>query len=239
MGVVGQLLALDLKSISRNRNARAIALISVLLIPGSLVAYHLSPDYHGNKFVGMLIYFGILSSGSLTQFYGRHMFGWESSYFDGLIVRNLALRQIILSKLILLQGSCASYFVTGWPLYYFAAPDSVPLFFAFMVYNAGFVAPLVVLSATSNRRRIELSGNLFFTAGTSGLQSAILTALVMISVPLFVSLVFLQSEDTGLRVLAAIGVASLVCTRFWVQIATHRLAKRRYEMAEGFRLAAS
>ena len=167
--------------------------------------------------------------------YGQLMFSWESSYFDGLLARNIRLDELVLSKLMLLQGSCLFFFLITLPVFIWLNPELLLLHVTFLFYNAGVTSVLMLALAVRNRRRVNISksGSFFNYEGFSA--SHWLWIIPTITPPALL-LHHLQSiQWTALLFIGGIGVTSLVLSRLWSIYFTRQLVDRKYVMATGFR----
>ncbi len=232
-GAYSPLVLLELRLIVRNRRPRHYLLISLLFSTLYLIFLLASPFTRGEVILGGVI--GLFASGGFVLNYGQLMFSWESSFFDGLLVRPLAPRRTITAKMLLLQGSCLVLFLLSAPLFLWLKPALVPLHVAFLFYNAGITTVLVLFLALRNRQYVDVSrSGAFFNY--EGFSAAHWLWFFPTAVPPSVLLLVMRDAPaTGLLWLGGAGLVSLLATPLWITLFTHLFARRRRGMAEGFR----
>ena len=232
-GPVGQLLLLEARMMWRNRRPRHYLLISLLFSTLYLLFFLANPAVKDGFILGAVI--GLFASGGFVLNYGQLMFSWESSYFDGLLARNVSPGKLILAKLLLLQGSCLALFLLSLPLFLWFRPDLLGLHAAFLFYNAGVTTVVVMTLALRNRRPVDASksGGFF---NYEGFSAAHWLWFVPTALPPTLFLFFFRhAPQSGLIILGALGLASLLLVRLWVAYFASRFARHKYAMAEGFR----
>jgi hypothetical protein len=178
---------------------------------------------------------GIFASGTFALNYGQLMFSWESTYFDGFLARNIRPEELILAKLMLLQGSCLVFFLLSLPLFMLLSPELLLLHVTFLFYNAGITSVLMLALAVRNQRRVNISksGSFFNYEGFSIMHWVWILPTIA---PPAILLHLLQSINwTALLFIGGLGVTSLVLSKRWSQYFTERLLDRKYVMALGFR----
>jgi hypothetical protein len=178
---------------------------------------------------------GIFASGTFALNYGQLMFSWESTYFDGFLARNISPEELILAKLMLLQGSCLVFFLLSLPLFMLLSPELLLLHVTFLFYNAGITSVLMLALAVRNQRRVNISksGSFFNYEGFSIMHWVWILPTIA---PPAILLHLLQSINwTALLFIGGLGVTSLVLSKRWSQYFTERLLDRKYVMALGFR----
>lgn len=231
--VSGHLVWLELRLMWRNRRPRHYLLVSLLFSTIYLVLLLASPRMFGDFIFAAVI--GLFASGGFALNYGQLMFGWDSTYYDGLLGRNIRTRAITRSKIIVLQASCLVLFVLSLPLFLWMRPDLVPLHVAFLFYNAGVTSQLVMELAVRNHDRVDLgrTGGFFNYEGFSArhwlwfIPTALPPTLLMVALR--------HRPELAWTVLAVAGLVSLAATEFWVKRHSTLLDRSKYRMAAGFR----
>ncbi len=229
----GRLLALEVKLIWRNKRPRHYLGLSLLFSSAYILVLLLNPRAYGGLFFGAIV--GLFASGGFLLNYGQLMFSWESAFFDGYIARDVPFRKIVRSKLLLLQASCLILFVISMPVFLVARPDLLLLHVAFLGYNAGVTSLVILVLATNNRRRIDLSrsGGFFNYEGFSILHWF---WIIPTTAPPLLVLYFLKDHPLGAIIfIAATGVIAILTSRFWIELISQRLQEHKYAMATGFR----
>ncbi len=232
-GPVRQLLLLEARMMWRNRRPRHYLLISLLFSTLYLIFFLANPIMKNGFILGAVI--GLFASGGFVLNYGQLMFSWESSYFDGLLARNVSARNLIFAKLLLLQGSCLALFLTSLPLFLWFRPDLLGLHTAFLFYNAGVTSVVVMMLALRNRRPVDVSksGGFFNYEGFSAAHW--LWFLPTALPPTLFLFFFRHAPQRGLLILGALGLTSLLLVRLWGAYFASRFVRHKFAMAEGFR----
>src|SRR5262249_15644481 len=98
-GIIGELIALDIRLIFRNKRPRAVTISACLILLYGLIIYR--PVYL-HPFNTVLLLFGsLLITGMFLIGFGRFTFAWQSNWFDGLLTANLSMEEYIREKLVL------------------------------------------------------------------------------------------------------------------------------------------
>lgn len=233
-GLTGKLLYLELLLMWRNRRPRHYLLVSALFSTMYLILMLAAKSSVDTRAFDALI--GLFASGGFALNYGQLMFSWDSTYFDGLLARDIPMRTFIRAKLILLQLSCVLFFLIALPLFIWLKPELLGLHLAFLVFNAGITTVLVIELATRNRQAVDIekSGSIFNYEGFSirhwlwFFPTALPPTLLMAAMS--------NQPTTVLFILAGVGLLSLLATEFWTRFFARGLTSRKYQMAQGFRL---
>jgi hypothetical protein len=236
-GPVGALIQLEMKMMWRNKRPRHYLIMSVLFSTAYLLFLLINPATSRGAIFGAII--GLFASGGFALNYGQLMFAWESTFFDGLLVRHEKVSDIVKAKLILLQTSCAILFLFSVPVFALLRPELVPLHVAFLMYNVGITCVLIMLLAIRNRKRVDIQkGGSFFNY--EGFSAAHWFWLLPVAVPPTILLYLLDDKlNVALLVISIVGGISMMCSHLWVDYFSDRLSRKRYEMARGFRTHAS
>ncbi len=232
-GPVSSLVLLEMKLMWRNRRPRHYLIMSVLFSTAYLLFLLMDANTSSGAIFGAVI--GLFASGGFALNYGQLMFGWESSFFDGLLSRNGSLANLVRAKFVLLHASCSILFLFSLPIFVLLRPSLIPLHVAFLFYNMGVTCVLIMLLATRNRRRVDIQkGGSFFNY--EGFSAAHWFWLLPVAVPPTILLYVLKGNmDTSLIVISLVGLASLLGMNVWISFFANRLGSERYEMAMGFR----
>jgi len=231
--VVGHLVWLELRLMSRNRRPRHYLVVSLLFSTVYLVFLLASPAIFGDFVFAAVM--GLFASGGFVLNYGQLMFGWDSTYYDGILGRALRMRVLARSKVIVLQGSCLILFVVSLPLFLWLRPDLVPLHVAFLFYNAGITSQLIMELAVRNRDPIDLGRN----GGVLNYEGFSIrhwlwffpTALP----PTLLLLALKNQQALAWTLLAIVGLLGLAATEVWIRRHASALETQKYAMASGFR----
>lgn len=232
-GQVLNLILLELTLIRRNRRPKTYLLLSLFFGTVYTALFLFDPGAESSSLMAAFI--GVFASGMFAMNYGQLMFAWESSYFDGFLVRDVHPRSMVLAKLILLQGSCGVFFFLTLPLFYGLAPGMIVLHFTFLLYNAGVTCMLMMALAVANQKRVDLQkgGGFFNYEGFSVVHW--LWFVPTILPPTLVLFLFQDDRRTALLLIGGLGLLSAGLTRLWSAFFARLLMRRKHTMAAGFR----
>ena len=79
LGDIGEMIALDLKLIFRNKRPKSLVVLSAALLLYGFLFY---PKYLATNNFSMLFFFALLITGIFISNYGQFLFSWQSSHFD-------------------------------------------------------------------------------------------------------------------------------------------------------------
>ena len=126
-GVVGIMMANELKLIMRNKRTKSVLWITLLFSLYGLIFYG-NPEEYG---MGWLVFVGIFMTGIFVINYGQFLVGWESAYFDGILTRAYPMEAFFRAKFWLLASSSVVTYVISLAYIYFT-------FDAFWINTATF-----------------------------------------------------------------------------------------------------
>jgi hypothetical protein len=233
-GLMGELIALDIRLIQRNKRPRQIAVSSTLLLLYGLLIYrHQFLDPFNATY---LLFGSLLITGAFIISFGRFTFSWQSGSFDGLLAADLPMGEYIRGKFLLYTTVSTIAFILS-TAYGFLDWRLLPLQAATFFYNIGINNALMIWSATYNYKSIDLSkGNSFNYEGSGGTTNFVYLLIIMLG-PLVLYLPFhlLHRPWTGITLVGAVGLAGLLGRSWWVDLITKEFYKRKYPMSQGFR----
>ena len=232
-GQVINLILLEMKMIWRNKRPKHYFILSIVFALAYIALMLAESHVFNTSAISAVI--GIFASGTFALNYGQLMFSWESSYFDGFMTRNIRPEEIIVAKLMILQGSCLVFFIISLPLFILMSPDLLLLHVTFLFYNAGVTSVLMLALAIRNQRRVNISksGSFFNYEGFSAMHWLWILPTI---IPPALLLYLLQDIDwTAFLCIGGLGVVSLLLSKQWSQYFTERFLARKHLMAIGFR----
>lgn len=233
-GIMGELVALDIKLILRNKRPRQVAISAGLMLFYGLVIYR--PIYMHPFNTTLLLFAGLLITGIFIINFGRFTFSWQSGSFDGLLASNLPMSEYIREKFMLYTAAATIAFVLS-TLYGFIDQRIIYLEAATFLYNIGVNSVITIWLSTFNYKSIDLSkGNSFNYEGSGGTMGFIYMLIVMLGpLAVFLPFYFLHMPWTGVVVIGALGIAGLLARSLWIDLMTKEFYKRKYLMLQGFR----
>ena len=232
-GAAGQLAALEIKLILRNKRSKSTVSKGLLFIFYGLLFYK-QKELDQNNFA-LMLFAAVFMTGNMVLLYGQFMFGWQSAEFDGLLSNKVSVRTFFRAKLLLF--TLASTVLTAVvSLYGFISWKILVVQFAAYFFSIG-IAPIVVMyMATFNYKAIDMkSGSSFNWQGVGATSLLMSLPVFLIPYLFYVPFNMMGQPYWGL---AALGFAGLICflTRsFWIDVLVRAFNKRKYKIAEGFR----
>lgn len=231
-GILGGMLANELKLITRNKRTKTILFVTILFMGYGLIFY--SDDSYAGLDT-MFLAIGILMTGIFMINYGQFIIGWEGAYFDGILTRSNSIDDFFKAKFLLLTVSCVITYVLTIPYVYFGL-DALYANTAGFIFNLGFNSFFLLFASTYNKKKIDLSkGNAFNYQGTSAVQFLITLPLIGLPILIFLSFDVFFDKYVGFIAVASFGLLSLACSKLWFKIITDNFKEKKYINAEGFR----
>jgi len=231
-GDIGDMIALDLKLIIRNKRPRTLIILSAVILFYGLIFY---PQYLRTHNYSMVFLFAILITGLFISNYGQCLFAWQSSHFDGMMSYNFNVKQYIRAKFSLLITVCTLQFLIA-SLYGFMNWLILPIQLAAFLYCTGVNSFIVIYTATYNYRYINLgkSASMNFQ-GVGAMQW--LQSLFISFGPVLVF--FLLNKYAGfwsaIICLSSLGLVGLAFNETIINWLVKQFMIRKYKILEGFR----
>jgi len=88
-GDIGEMIALELKLIFRNKRPKSLVILSAALLLYGFIFY---PGYIASGNDAALFLFALLITGIFISNYGQFLFAWQSSHFDGMMSYNINMK---------------------------------------------------------------------------------------------------------------------------------------------------
>ena len=232
-GTIGELVAIDIKLLLRNKRPRSILLLSLIFCLYGFIFYR--QDYIDKEIWGYLMFGGILLSGIFISNYGQFLFAWQSSHFDGLMASHLQVRTYIKSKFLLFTGISTIMFVLI-SFYGLISWKLLLVQLAGYFFNIGIHTVLAVYFATRSYKALDLSkGNAFNLQGLGAAQWIYSLFIFLIPVILYFPIALLVSPIAGIITLGVTGLVSFLLQDWWTELLTKEFMKRKHVILEGFR----
>lgn len=231
LGVIGELIALEVKLIWRNKRPKSLVMRSALVVFYGLVFY----KGYAENFQLSYVFVGLFITGISLMNYGQFMNSWQSSYFDLLLTSNIKTFDFFKSKYLLLSSSCVIYFMLTLPYFYFGW-RAVAVNLAMCLYNVGVNVLWILYFSNYNDKRIDLKGSAKFNwQGTTWTQ--FMMGLPIGIVPLFIFgiLKLIFSAETALIVISLLGITGILFHKIALEQIVIKFNNKKYSIAEGFR----
>jgi len=232
LGLTGQLISLDLRLIWRHKRTRSIIYMAPIFL-GYGFFFYLMPEYR--EMYGFLIFVGIFMSGGMMLNYLNYCFGYESNYFDNILVNYKDFEKYIRTKFIFGIVISSVCYILTIP-YMFFGMDILLINSMTFLYNIGFLSYVLFYIATYSKKRMDLSRGAVFNYQGMG-ASHWLSMLPAFLLPVIIYLPFNWAgyPITGLIFIGVLGIAGLLFNKFLLIIVYKQFLRRKYMMAEGFR----
>lgn len=232
-GVYGDLMAIDLKLILRNKRPRMLALLAVIFLFYGYIFFP-SKNLNGNH-LGFLLFGAIFITGLFMINYGQFLFAWQSGHFDGLMASNMDIKRYIKGKLFLLTSFCSIAFLLSL-LYGFLSWKLIPILCAAWLFNIGIHAVLTCFIGTRNYKALNLTkGAAFNYQGTGAAQWLYSFVILIVGAAIYLPFALLINSWSGIAAIGILGLISFLMQDWWLDKITMQFQKHKYKMLEGFR----
>lgn len=233
LGVIGNLLSLELKLILRNKRIRNTMMTIPLMIIIGIVFYS-DYSHSGDLSRGFLVYMGAIFVGILMFSYGAMMFAWESGYLETLLTKNLKMETYLKTKQLVLINLCIISYLLFLPLSYFG----VEIFYinsALFIYSLGVTSYLIIFLSTFNKKRVFLDLSIMSTQGKGAVQYIMGIILLIPPLLIYLALSYLTSFEFAIFSLAVIGISGLIMNQVIIKFLLNIFYSQKYKMIKGFR----
>jgi hypothetical protein len=232
-GAIGELIALDIKLLLRNKRPRSVAILSLLLLFYGFIFY--KPQYIQEGKWTFILFGAIFITGLFIITYGQFLFAWQSAHFDGMMAANLRVKTYIKSKFVLFTAVSTVILLLS-SLYGLMSWKLLLLQLAAYLYNVGVQTVIAVYFATRSYKAIDIGRAAAFNYQGMGVEKWIYSLVIYI-VPMVIYLpfYFLINAWAGIIVLSVVGLTSFLLQDWWVDILTKEFFKRKYMILDGFR----
>lgn len=229
-GMAGELAALEVKLIIRNKRPKSTVITSLFFMFYGLIFYT-----NREPSPSLMIVAGLMMTGIFIIQYGQFMFSWQSAHFDGIMANNISAEDFFKSKFLLFTVFSSITFLLTTPYVYFGWEI---LFAHAMLYlwNIGVSSLIVLTFANWNFKYIDLSkGSSFNWEGVGASQFIIGIPLFILPMMLYLLMKLASDSMTALALLGFIGAFFLLTRAYWLNKLLKIFKSKRYAIAEGFR----
>jgi hypothetical protein len=177
----------------------------------------------------------LINFGSLT--YAQFLFSWESSYFDGIVTRNIKFPDYVRAKYYLMILFNLTVFIPLFLVFFHTKQANVFLPLALLVFNIGITNFIALLFAAFNDGRIDLSkSRLLNYQGIKASQFLLSFVFMLIPLGIFALFNYLFGINTALILITTIGITAISVHSWWINnIIIIIFQKRKYKNLDGFR----
>jgi hypothetical protein len=229
-GVVGELIALEIKLILRHKRTKSILYVSTIFLFYGLMVYTRYTQHDA-----MLFFIAMFMTGLLMFMYGQWVVSWDSSHFDSLMTKNVPIKTYLSANYYLLVSFNILCFVLTTPYFYFGM-KIVYMHLAAFIFNTGVNVYLLLYLCTYNTKRIDLSkASAMNYQGTTFKSFLIVLPIMFIPMILVTVISTFISMAAALWVLTILGCVGILLRQPILSLCVNQFNSRKYKLAEGFR----
>ena len=231
-GDVGDMMALDLKLIFRNKRPKSLVILSAVFLLYGLLFY---PKYIETGNDTMLFLFALIITGLFISNYGQFLFAWQSNHFDGMMTYNTNMQQYIKAKFLLFVIVCtAQVLIAGF--YGLMSWRIIPVQLAAYIYCIGVNSFITIYAATFNYKYLDLSKSASMNfQGIGALQWIQSLAISFGPVLLFFLLDKFFGFWPAIIGISIPGLAGLIFHQHLIKWLAVQFLRRKHKLLEGFR----
>jgi len=231
-GIMGEIMALELKLIWRHKRTKNLTYVGVIFLLYGLIFY--TNDVYANSY-GFLFFCAMLMTGTVTFLFGQWIISWNSSHFDCLMTRNFSIRNYLTANLNLMLAGNVLCFILTLPYFLFGKNIAIIHIVAFL-FNAGVNNILLIYFATYNTKRIDLSiRSALNYQGTTFKNFLIVIPLMFFPMILVGIFAIFSKTNMALIALATMGILGLLFQKQLITMCVNQFNRRKYILCEGFR----
>ncbi|MEP7145135.1 MAG: DUF5687 family protein [Ferruginibacter sp.] len=231
-GDMGEIIALDLKLIFRNKRPRSLVILSAVILLYGFIFY---PTYLKTQNFSALFFFALLIIGIFISNYGQFLFAWQSSHFDGMMSYNINMKQYIKAKFLLFVTVCTLQFLIA-SFYGLMSWRVLPIQLAAFLYSIGINSFATIYATTFNYKYLDLRKSASLNFQGIGAVQWFQTFLILLA-PWLVF--FLLNKFIGFWVaiisISALGVIGLAFNEMIINWLVRQFNIRKHKILEGFR----
>jgi len=234
LGLTGDLIALEIKLMLRNKRPKYIVRLSVFFLAYGFIFYN--KHYLSDPSLSAVLFFpALFLTGIFIMNYGQFLFAWHSSFFDGLMASNISIPVFIRSKFVLYTAvSTACYIITSF--YGLISWKILIIQTAGFLYNIGVNSVISIYLATYSYKAIDLSRSATFNyQGIGTIQWVYALIIILVPFAAYYPLAHFISPWVGCAVIGGVGLIGLLMQSYWVEVLTRQFKQRKYLMLAGFR----
>jgi hypothetical protein len=231
-GTIGEMMLLEIKLFLRNKRPKSSLMFSPLFLLYGFIFY--TQDLYLNM-TGMLIFVGAFMTAPVLMVYGQYILSWESSYFDGVLTHIDDFHQYFKAKYYLMVGTTLAAYIITIPYVYYGF-EILMINTAAMLFNIGVGPVFVLLMASFNKKRLDLSkGAAFNYQGVSATQFLMSFPIMLMPLLIFLPFWAFGQSTAGIIAIGVLGIIAFTFSKSLINLAVSRFMVRRYDIAEGFR----
>ncbi len=228
---LGRLMQLEAKLIWRNKRPKAYFMMSIMFLFYPLL-------FLGNGLIdstGMLIFIGLILTGSLSLNHGQLLLSWNSEHFDFILAQNIKLKDYLTAKYTLLALSNFVFYFLSIP-YLFVYPKVFYVATAMVFFNTGFTIFSYMFLAFANSKRIEINkGGMFSFEGFGAAHYLIILPIMIIPTLIYLAFKFMGQPTLGIVMIGVVGLIGILLKNYLLDRATKLMLKSKYSINSNFK----
>lgn len=230
-GEIGQLIRIEIKLILRNKRPRSLLIFSGFFFIYGFIFF--KKEQVDNYLMMSLV--SLFLTASFSTNYGQFLLSWESSFFDCYLSNKVSIFNYLKSKYLLLAFANTLGFIIILP---FAIISYKIVFYniAFLSYNVGITALLMVFFSTNNTSYIDLGRSQVMNyQGTNITHFLLIIPIIGIPISIYYLHQYLGILSYYFYTITLIGLIGIALNNYFLELIVKRFNKRKYKMALGFR----
>lgn len=232
-GEVGKLIELELKLIWRHKRPKSLLSMSVFFLFYGFLFYK-EPHLEG---FAMLLFVGLMITGTAIFNYGQFMPGWQSTHFDALLTQRISPYQFYRAKYWMFLAVTVLVYLITLP-YGLLGYKIILINTATMLYNIGVNVFIIFFFSAYNTARLDLSkGSAFNWQGVGASKFLMMLPLIILPLLIYMPFGMAGSPYMGVATLGVLGLLGLVFQRQLLHYTAAHFLAHKYKLAAGFRQA--
>jgi hypothetical protein len=230
-GLAGKLMLLEVKLIMRNKRARMMVFIALVMLAYPMI--FLQGEIMEMNWIKLFI--GTFVTGMFALNYGQLMLSWNSTHFDLLATRKITMIDIFRAKYYIMAFSCVVLLLPAL-LYGIIYPEFLWIFPIMFLYNIGITIFIYMFLAAYNSKRIDLSKSAVMNY--EGITIAHFLIMVpIIILPIFIRYPFAKMGHPvlGESLIALLGLLGFIFHKTLIVRSTNLFRRNRYKIMAAFR----
>ena len=230
-GTIGQLIALELRLIWRNKRPRSVMVMGVVMMVYFM--FILMREDSPGFMKGVIL---LLATGIFMINYGQLLFSWESNHFDFTMTRNFKIKTYLSAKFFLFLGfNTFLIILIGIGLVFIDTALITDLFVWYLV-NSGFYAFIFIWGATLGPKSLNANARAMFNyEGMNAFQFIVIIPYLLLPMGMVLLLNSSIGETWTSLLMASIGLLGLIFYKLIISSITEGFLKRKHKILHGFR----
>ena len=232
LGKKGVFIGLEIKMLLRSKRFKMLRMF-IVIIPFYLLQMYL-PVFRENYF--NMLFVNMFTIGSVGMQMAQFIFSSESSFFDGMMTRNLSLLDMLKGKYIF-YVFCSTFMLLFVSIFVIIGKLDFLFLISVFFYTTGVVFFLLFQTAVKNKSFIDHSDSgANSRQGASGNMMFVMMFGMFIPVIIVVIIRAIFNDMVANYFMLVTGLAFTITAKYWLTWMHNRFQKRKYKNMEGFRV---